>query len=127
MWEEVERSWEGKIIIRIYCTKKSISIIKKILPLYSVRNLESQTDFPYYANILIVFYNHFLLYILVVYIYGSLCYLRIFSCKSHCTLNIFHPNTPISFSSCALPLVPFVPRNNFLLLTCHVYVCHIHI
>lgn len=73
MWEEVERSWEGKIIIRIYCTKKSISIIKKILPLYSVRNLESQTDFPYYANILIVFYNHFLLYILVVYIYMDHC------------------------------------------------------
>lgn len=22
MWEEVERSWEGKTIIRIYCTKK---------------------------------------------------------------------------------------------------------
>lgn len=34
-------------------------LLKKILPLYSVRNLESQTDFPYYANVLIVFYNHF--------------------------------------------------------------------
>lgn len=126
MWEKVERSWEGKTIIRIYCTKKIyFQLLKKIFPLYSVRNLESQTDIPYYANILIVFYNHFFVYISCIYM--DHCYFRIFSCKSHCTLNIFHPNTPIFFPSCSLPLVPFVPRDNFLLLICHVYVCHIHI